>query len=120
MNRISNDLRKAFFRMQKMGKKVTEIAQILGVKRQTIHKWKKIDENQLLIEPSKNTRKPPFQLGGLKEYIQKNPFAFNKEVAIILKTNKTNIQRWRKKLGLTRKITKTSYKEADLELKKSF
>jgi len=41
MNRKNNSIKKIFERMHKMGKKVAEIAQILGVKRQTIYQWKK-------------------------------------------------------------------------------
>lgn len=88
MNRTSNDLRKVFLRMHKMGKKVAEIAQILGVKRQTIHQWQKIGENQLLIEPSKNTRKP-LQIAKFQEYVDQNPFAFNKEIAPVFGVTKS-------------------------------
>ena len=78
MNRKNNSIREIFQRMHKMGKKVAEIAQILGVKRQTIHQWKKMGENQLLIEPSKNTRKP-LEIAKFQEYVDQNPFAFNPE-----------------------------------------
>ena len=118
MNRKNNSIREIFQRMHKMGKKVAEIAQILGVKRQTIHQWKKMGENQLLIEPSKNTIKP-LEIAKFQEYVDQNPFAFNKEIAPVFGVTKSTIQRWKKRLGFTRKKAKTSYKEADLELKKS-
>jgi transposase len=109
--------------MYKLGKTVAEINEITGIKIRTIYNHiktlKERGEGKLLSNPPKNTRKPPAKLVKLKEYIQENPFTFNKEVAIALKTNKTNIQRWRKKLGLTRKKAKTTYKESDEELKKS-
>ena len=119
MNRKNTSLREIFLRMLKAGKKVVEIAQTLGVSRQTIHSWKKLDEIKLLTEPSKNTRKPPQKLEELREYITQNPFAFNREIAKALETNKSNIQRWRRRLGFKRKKAKTTYKEADPELKKS-
>ena len=119
MNRKNNSVREIFLRMQESGKKVTDIAQTLGVTRQTIYDWKKLDENKLFTEPPKNTSKPPPQLEELRKYIEDNPFAFNKEIAPVFNKTKSTIQRWRQKLGFRRKKAKTTYKEANPELKKS-
>ena len=105
--------------MQKVGKSVSEIAQTLGVKRQTVYNWQKLDESNLLVEPSKNTRKPPPKLEEFKKYVEEHAFEFNKEIAPVFNTSKSSIQRWRQRLDFTRKKAKTSYKESDEDLKKS-
>jgi hypothetical protein len=109
--------------MHKSGKKPPEISEVTGIKIRTVYSYLKILETQgeekVLLQPPKNTRQPPPKLMKLKDYIEENPFAFNKEIAIVLQTHKNNIQRWRHKLSLMRKKAKTTYKEADTELKKS-
>ena len=107
--------------MQKAGKSVSETAQTLGIKRQTVYNWQKLNESNLLIEPSKNTRKPPPKLEEFKKYVeeQEHAFEFNKEIATAFNTTKSTIQRWRQRLDFTRKKAKTTYKEADSELKKN-
>jgi transposase len=119
MNRNNNQIREIFLRMQKAGKSVIEIAQTLGVKRQTIYNWKALKEEELLKEPSKTTRETKLDLVKFKEYLEKNPFAFHREVAEVFGMKKSAAHKWRKKLGLTRKKAKTTYKESDEELKKS-
>lgn len=119
MNRNSNEIRQVFLRLYKANKSISEIAQILGLTRQTIYNWKKLEESKLLTIPSLNTRKPPAKLQELNEYIKQNPFAFNKEIAKELNTSKSSIQRWRQRLNISRKKAKTTYKESDIELKKT-
>jgi len=121
MNRKNNLIREIFLRMQKAGKSVSETAQTLGIKRQTVYNWQKLNESNLLIEPSKNTRKPPPKLEEFKKYVeeQEHAFEFNKEIATAFNTTKSTIQRWRQRLDFTRKKAKTTYKEADSELKKN-
>lgn len=123
MNKTSLDLRKVLIRMNKLGKTPQEISQNTGIKIRTVYGYLRIlktqGEEKVLSQPSKNTRQPPPKLTQLKEYIQDNPFAFNKEIAVALQTHKNNIQRWRQKLGLFRKKSKTTYKESSPELKKS-
>jgi transposase len=120
MNRTSLDLRQVFLRLNEAKKPVVEIAAIIGVSRQTIYNWRKIEKEKLLTEPSKTTVKPSFDISELKDYIIANPFAFNKEIAVVFGKSKNTIQKWRSRMGFKRKKAKTSYKEADLELKKSF
>jgi len=48
--------------MLKAGKLVSEIAQTLGVKRQTIYEWKKLSKDKLLLEPPKSTRQTNLDL----------------------------------------------------------
>lgn len=123
MNRTSNDLRKLFLRLKNQGKGIIEIANIVGVSRQTVNNWNKViaeyGEERFLKEPSKSTRKPSIDLKLLKKYIEENPSAFNKEIAIVFNSSKNVIQKFRQRLGFNRKKFKTTYKESDPELKKS-
>lgn len=119
MNRTSNDIRQVFLRLHKSGKSVIEISQILGVSRQTIYDWIKQSESKLLKVPNPNTQKPTPKLSELDAYIKKHPFAFNKEIAQALQMSRSAVQRWRKKLGYSRKKAKTTYKESNPELKKT-
>ena len=100
MNRTDNQTRKVFLRMNKAGLSAVSIAAAIGRSIQTVYNLQKVEENKLLLEPDKNTRKPTFNLGDLKKYIEANPFEFNKEVGLVFKKSKSTIQRWRSKLGL--------------------
>ena len=80
MNRNSNQIRKIFLRLQKAKKSVAEIAKILDVKRQTIYNWRALTEEELLKEPPKTTRETKLDLVKFKEYLEKNPFVFHREV----------------------------------------
>jgi len=107
--------------MHKMGKSVAEISKITEIKIRTVYNYlknQKNDEN-ILFDPPKNTRKPSLELDKLQKYIEENPFAFNKEVAKIFEKSAKTIQKWRKKLGFKRKKARKTYKEADPELKKN-
>ena len=119
MNRTDNQTRKVFLRMNKAGLSAVSIAAAIGRSIQTVYNLQKVEENKLLLEPDKNTRKPTFNLGDLKKHIEDNPFEFNKEVGLVFKKSKSTIQRWRSKLGFRRKKAKTTYKEANDELKKT-
>jgi transposase len=119
MNRTDNSTRKVFQRMSKMGSSAVEIAKAIGKTRQTVYNLKKQDEDKLLIEPSKNTRKPTFDVEALKQHFTDNKFAFNKEIGKVFSKGKSTIHRWRNKLGFKRKKAKTTYKESDDELKKT-
>ena len=52
MNRKSKDLRKVYLRLKKKNKSVVEIAQTIGVSRQTIHNWNNLPEPDLFTKPS--------------------------------------------------------------------
>jgi transposase len=119
MNRTDNQTRKIFQRMHKAGLSAVEIAKLIGKSRQTVYNLKKLDEDKLLLEPDKNTRKPTFDLDALNTHFMDNKFDFNYEVAAVFKKGKSTIHRWRHKLGFNRKKAKTTYKEADDELKKT-
>lgn len=119
MNRTDNQTRKVFQRMNKSGSSAVSIAAAIGRSIQTVYNLRKIGEEQLLLEPSKNARKPTFDLDSLKNYITDKPFEFNKEVGLVFKKSKSTIQRWRSKLGFKRKKAKTTYKESDENLKKT-
>ena len=119
MNRKNNTIREIFQRMHKMGKKVAEIAQILGIKRQTIYAWKKFSEASLMLESGKKTRQTKLDLVKFQEYLEENPTKFNREIGEVFGIKKSAAHKWKKRLGFTRKKAKTSYKEADLALKKS-
>ena len=110
--------------MNKSGRSAKEISEITEIKIRTIFNWKQIvskenGEALLLIEPSKSTRETELDLNKLKQYIEDNPFAFNKEIAIVFSVTKSTIQRWRIRLGFKRKKAKTTYREASLESKKT-
>jgi uncharacterized protein YjcR len=119
MNRKNNIIREIFQRMHKMGKKVAEIAKILAIKRQTIYNWKKLDQDRLMLESSQKTRQTKLDLVKFQEYLEENPAKFNREIGEVFGIKKSTAHKWKKRLGFTRKKAKTSYKEADLELKKS-
>ena len=119
MNRKSRDLRRIYLRLKKQGKSVIEIAGILNVSRQTIYNWQKLTEESIFKEPPKSTRSPSLNLNTLKEYIDNNPFLLNREIAEVFNCSKNTIQKWRQRLGFTRKKAKSKYKEANPELKKS-
>jgi transposase len=85
MNRTDNQTRKVFQRMNKAGLSAVAIAAAIGRSIQTIYNLSKVESNKLLIEPSKNTRKPTIDLDDLKKHITDKPFEFNKEVGLILK-----------------------------------
>ncbi len=125
MRRINSELRKVFIRMNKTGRSAKEISETIGVKIRTIFNWKQIVSKQngerlLLTEPPKNTRKPLLDLIKLKQHIIDNPFAFNKEIAVVFGVKKSTIHKWRHRLGFKRKKAKTTHREADQELKKTF
>jgi transposase len=105
--------------MVKMGSSTTEIAKAIGKSRQTVYNLKKQDDDKLLLVPSKNTRKPTFDVEVLKQYFTDNKFAFNKEIGKVFGKSKSTIHRWRNKLGFKRKKAKTTYKESNDELKKT-
>ena len=119
MNKTNIELRKVYLRMKKLGSSDTSIADATGIKIRNFRNWNKLTEEELLHQPDKNTRKPTFDTRKLKQYIIDNPFAFNKEVAIVFNVTKSTIQRWRSKLDFRRKKAKTTYQEADIELKKT-
>jgi transposase len=111
MNKTDIELRKVYLRMKKLGKSNKEVSESTGVCQSTIRNWKKYTEQELLTEPSKSTRKPTFDIQVLQQHFQDNPLSFNKEVAEVIGKTKSTIQRWRHKLGFTRKKVKTTYKD---------
>jgi transposase len=111
MNKTDIELRKVYLRMKNLGKPIVEIHQATGVNLKTLYSWKNFTEEQLLSEPSKSTRKPTFDIEVLQQHFQDNPLSFNKEVAEVIGKTKSTIQRWRHKLGFTRKKVKTTYKD---------
>jgi transposase len=120
MNKTKIEYRRVFLRMHKLGKSAKEIAAVTGIKLRNIYNWKKLTEEELLREPDKNTRKPTFDIKKLQEHFEAHPFDFNKEIGLIFSKNKNTIQKWRHKLGFKRKKAKTTYKESDENLKKTF
>jgi Transposase len=119
MNKTDIELRKVYLRMKKLGSSAVSIAAATGVKIRSVYNWGKLTDEEILHEPDKNTRKPSFDIEALKKYITDNPFAFNKEVGEVFGKHENTIQYWRSKLGFKRKKAKTTYREADQELKKT-
>lgn len=124
MNKTHISVRKVFLLMNKLDKNVSDIAKSVGLSIRTIYNWKALvkkdgGEEKLLSEPASSTRKPTFIVADLKLRIEQNPFEFNKELAIVFGKSDSTIQRWRHKLGFKRKKAKTTYREANLELKKT-
>jgi hypothetical protein len=119
MNKTDIELRKVYLRMKKLGSSAVEIAAATGVKIRSVKDWGKLTDEEILREPDKSTRKPSFDVETLKQYINDNPFAFNKEIGEVFGKHKNTIQYWRSKLGFKRKKAKTTYREADQELKKT-
>ena len=71
MNKTNLELRKILIRMHKMGKSVAEISKITEIKIRTVYNYlknQKNDEN-ILSDPPKNTRKPSLELDKLQKYI---------------------------------------------------
>lgn len=119
MNRTDNSTRLVFQRMNKAGSSAVEIAKAIGKTTQTVRNLRKLDDDKLLIEPSKNTRKPSLDLVALKQHFTDNKFDYNSEVAKVFGKGKSTIQKWRSKLGFKRKKARTTYREADEILKKT-
>jgi transposase len=119
MNKSSKDLRQVFLRMNKAGFSAVEIAKVIGKSRQTVHNWRNIDEAKLLSDPNPNTQKSSIDLVKFKQYIEDNPFAFNRELATEFNSAIKTVHKWKHRLGFNRKKAKTTYKEADDELKKT-
>lgn len=119
MNKTDIELRKVYLRMKKLGSSAVEIAAATGVKIRSVKDWANLTEEEILREPNKSTRKPTFDIEALKKYITDNPFAFNKEIGKVFGKHQNTIQYWRSKLGFKRKKAKTTYREADDELKKT-
>jgi hypothetical protein len=119
MNKTDIELRKVYLRMKKLGSSAVSIAAATGVKIRNIYNWDKLSDEELLVEPNKSANKPSFDIEALKQYINDNPFAFNKEIGKVFGKHKNTIQYWRSKLGFKRKKAKTTYREADSELKKT-
>ena len=119
MNKSSKDLRQVFLRMNKAGLSAVAIAATIGLSRQTVYNWRNTLEDKLLVDISYSTRKPSIDLVEFKKYIEDNPFVFNRELAAKFKRGIKTVHKWRHKLGFKRKKAKTTYKEANDELKKT-
>jgi transposase len=119
MNKSSKDLRQVFLRMNKAGVSAVEIAKVIGKSRQTVHKWRNIDESKLMSDPNPNTQKPSIDLLEFKKYLEANPFAFNRELVDEFGGTIKTMHKWKHRLGFNRKKARTTYKEADDELKKT-
>lgn len=119
MNKTDIELRKVYLRMRDSGKSTKEISVATGVFESTIRNWKNFTEEQLLFEPDKSTRKPSIDLDKLQQYLNKNPFAFHREVALVFNCSIKTIHKWKTYLGFTRKKVKTTYRESD-ESKKNY
>jgi transposase len=119
MNITDNSTRLVFQRMNNSGYSAVDIAKAIGKTRQTVYNLRKIKDDELLIKPDKNTRKPTFDIDALKKHITDKPYDFNKEVGLVFGKSKSTIQRWRVKLGFSRKKARTTYKESDQDLKKT-
>lgn len=119
MNRTDNSTRLVLQRMHKAGSSAVEIATAIGKSVQTVRNLIKLDDDKLLVEPSKNTRKPSLDLEALKQHFTDHKFDYNSEIAKVFGTCKSTIHKWRHRLGFKRKKAKTTYKEADDKLKKT-
>ena len=119
MNKSSKDLRQVFLRMNKAGLSAVAIAATIGTSRQTVYNWRNTLEDKLLVDINYSTRKPSIDLVEFKKYIEENPFVFNRELAAKFKRGIKTVHKWRHKLGFKRKKAKTTYKEANDELKKT-
>ena len=119
MNKSSKDLRQVFLRMNKAGSSAVSIAKVIGKTRQTVYNWRNTEEQKLLSNPNKSTYVEPDFIPKLKQYFENNPFDFNKEIGTKFDLGKSSIHRWRHKLGFKRKKAKTTYREADSDLKKT-
>jgi transposase len=119
MYRTDNSTRQVFQRMHRAGKSTREIATAIGRTVQTVNSLKKLSDEELFTEPNKSTRTPSFDIEKLRQYITDNPFAYNTEIGRVFNKGKSTIHRWRHRLGFKRKKAKTTYKESDVELKKT-
>lgn len=122
MSRINNELRKVFLRLYKQGKKPIEIANSIGVTRQTITNWIRLlpdnGENYFLT-PRYNNPKSRLDLDKLSLVFEQNPTMFNWEIAKQFNCTDNLIRYFRKKWGLTNKKGRTTYKESSEKLKKT-
>jgi Transposase len=119
MNKSSKDLRNVFLRMNKSGSSAVDIAKVIGKTRQTVYNWRKLEEDKLLQDGVTNTQKPSIDLAVFKDYVEKNPFAFNHELATEFNRAIKTVHKWKTRLGFTRKKARTTYGESSEELKKT-
>lgn len=123
MARTNNEIRKIFLRLNNQNKKPIEIANILGLARQTITNWKarikNKPESQLLEIGNKGGKPSKLDIEALKVEFESNRFGLNREIAQKFGVSKSLIQYFRQRLGYTKKVANTTYKEADPELKKT-
>lgn len=124
MNKTHIKLRQVFLRMNTAKKSVSEIAEFTGVNVRTIYNWKKLltesdGEKRLLSQPSKTTYTTNLNLVLLESHFTDHPFEFHAETGRVFNRSRSTIQRWRSKLGFKRKKSKTVYREASDELKKT-
>lgn len=123
MSRINNELRKVFLRLYKQGKTPIEVATSIGVTRQTITNWIRLLSSkgeEFFFETRYNSKKSKLDLVKLREVFKDNPTKFNWEIAKQFYCSYNLIRYFRKKWGLTNKKARTTYKESDPALKKTF
>jgi len=114
---------KIFQRRHKMGKKwpkspKLELNRETQLSQNSNEGEKKLGEAGLMLESGKKTRQTKLDLVKFQEYLEENPTKFNREIGEVFGIKKSAAHKWKKRLGMTRKNAKTSYKEADLALKK--
>ena len=122
MSRASNELRNVFFKLYKNGQKPKEIADIIGVTRQTVTNWirkLKVSDEKTLLVIKQNRNPPRFDLELFEKTCIERPFLLNRELGAIFGFNATTAGKYRKRLNFSRKKARTVYKESDPELKKN-
>jgi uncharacterized protein YjcR len=123
MSRASNETRKLFLKLHAKGQKPIQIANLLEVTRQTITAWirklKTQPEESLFIIRRSKGKPTKIDMIALKEEFENNKLSFNREIASKFNISKSMVQSLRAKMGYTRKVVRTTYKEASKELKKT-
>lgn len=123
MARSTNEIRSVFVRLHKQGKKPVEIANILGVTRQTITNWRSIikdqgEESLLTDKYFKGNVKRVDELTQIKIF-EEQKTATNEELSKILNVGVSTVQRYRNQQGYTYKKGTYTYKEANDKAKKN-
>jgi transposase len=79
--RYSNDLRLRAVKLLSKGKTIYEVGEVLDIHFRTIRKWQLKYEAGTLFEILKSTGHPVvYDLAGLKEFVQKNPDKYLREI----------------------------------------
>ena len=98
-----------------------EVNEMLGLDKNVLKEWEKLQEETGSLEKRPLNRKPiKIDREQLSEYCKENPFATHVEAALHFSCSETGIRHAKKALGITRKKKTTRYSERDEQEREDF